>query len=94
MTAVSNRKKTNLTRGKQVLRYPLKMFAEGTDYLQIDMIDYVPVATRGQVSDEVSGTTWSSSTKISKIATDTVEGYKVILKIQNQDLEEIVINNH
>ena len=50
MTAVSNRKKTNLTRGKQVLRYPLKMFAEGTDYLQIDMVDYVPVATRGQVS--------------------------------------------
>ena len=45
MTAVSNRKKTSLTRGKQVLRYPLKMFAEGTDYLQIDMLDYVPVAT-------------------------------------------------
>ena len=52
MTAVSNRKKTNLTRGKQVLRYPLKMFAEGTDYLQIDMMDYVPVATRGQVSEK------------------------------------------
>ena len=46
MTAVSNRKNNSLTRGKQVLRYPLKMFAEGTDYLQIDMMDYVPVATK------------------------------------------------
>ena len=45
MTAVSNRKNNSLTRGKQVLRYPLKMFAEGTDYLQIDMMDYVPIAT-------------------------------------------------
>ena len=45
MTAVSNRKKFSRTRGKEVLRYPLKMFAEGTDYLQIDMVDYVPVAT-------------------------------------------------
>ena len=31
-------------RNKQVLRYPLKMFTAGTDYLQIDMLDYVPVA--------------------------------------------------
>ena len=31
------------TRGQQVLRYPLKMFAAGTDYLQIDMMDYVAV---------------------------------------------------
>ena len=46
MTAVSNRKNNSLTRGKQVLRYPLKMFAEGTDYLQIDMMDYVPIATK------------------------------------------------
>ena len=45
MTAVSNRKKFSRTRGKEVLRYPLKMFAEGTDYLQIDMVDYVPIAT-------------------------------------------------
>ena len=52
MTAVSNRKKFSRTRGKEVLRYPLKMFAEGTDYLQIDMLDYVPVAERG---DEVGG---------------------------------------
>ena len=43
MAAVSNRKKFSRTRGKEVLRYPLKMFAEGTDYLQIDMLDYVPV---------------------------------------------------
>jgi hypothetical protein len=52
MAAVSNRKKFSRTRGKEVLRYPLKMFAEGTDYLQIDMLDYVPVAERG---DEVGG---------------------------------------
>ena len=31
-------------RNKQVLRYPLKMFTAGTDYLQIDMLDYAPVA--------------------------------------------------
>lgn len=31
-------------RNKQVLRYPLKMFTAGTDYLQIDMLDYTPVA--------------------------------------------------
>ena len=43
MAAVSNRKKFSRTRGKEVLRYPLKMFTEGTDYLQIDMLDYVPV---------------------------------------------------
>ena len=47
MAAVSNRKKFSRTRGKEVLRYPLKMFAEGTDYLQIDMLDYVPVADPG-----------------------------------------------
>ena len=52
MAAVSNRKKFSRTRGKEVLRYPLKMFAEGTDYLQIDMVDYVPVATRGQVNEK------------------------------------------
>ena len=49
MAAVSNRKKFSRTRGKEVLRYPLKMFAEGTDYLQIDMLDYVPVAERANV---------------------------------------------
>ena len=35
-------------RNKQVLRYPLKMFTAGTDYLQIDMLDYVPVAEKGE----------------------------------------------
>ena len=48
MAAVSNRKKFSRTRGKEVLRYPLKMFAEGTDYLQIDMLDYVPVGQSGR----------------------------------------------
>ena len=53
MPAAQNlRTKFNRDRGKQVLRYPLKMFAEGTDYLQIDMVDYVPVATRGQVTEK------------------------------------------
>jgi len=52
MAAVSNRKKFSRTRGKEVLRYPLKMFTEGTDYLQIDMLDYVPVAEPGE---EVGG---------------------------------------
>lgn len=49
MAAVSNRNKSGLTNGKQVLRYPLKMFAEGTDYLQIDMLNYAPVAEPGEV---------------------------------------------
>ena len=30
-----------------VLRYPLKAFTEGTDYLQIDMQEYTPVGTKG-----------------------------------------------
>jgi hypothetical protein len=33
-------------RNKQVLRYPLKMFTAGTDYLQIDMLDYAPVGRK------------------------------------------------
>jgi hypothetical protein len=49
MPAAENlRKKYNRTRGKEVLRYPLKMFAEGTDYLQIDMLNYAPVAERDE----------------------------------------------
>ena len=51
MTAVSNRKKYSRTRGKEVLRYPLKMFTEGTDYLQIDMLDYVPVGDSDPTRD-------------------------------------------
>ena len=43
MAAVKFNRKT-IGRNKQVLRYPLKMFTAGTDYLQIDMLDYVPVA--------------------------------------------------
>ena len=42
-------------RNKQVLRYPLKMFTAGTDYLQIDMLDYVPVA-RADGQEDVMGT--------------------------------------
>ena len=52
MAAVSNRNKSGLTNGKQVLRYPLKMFAEGTDYLQIDMLNYAPVAEPGEVDSK------------------------------------------
>ena len=81
MAAVSNRKKTSLTRGKQVLRYPLKMFAEGTDYLQIDMIDYVPVAERGQVTvKEFKAAKTDEKGKVTEKAgftntTKTIEGY-------------------
>ena len=42
-------------RNKQVLRYPLKMFTAGTDYLQIDMLDYAPVA-RADGQENVMGT--------------------------------------
>ncbi len=42
-------------RNKQVLRYPLKMFTDGTDYLQIDMLDYAPVA-RADGQEAVMGT--------------------------------------
>ena len=42
-------------RNRQVLRYPLKMFAAGTDYLQIDMLDYTPVA-RATGQEAVTGT--------------------------------------
>ena len=52
MAAVSNRKKFSRTRGKEVLRYPLKMFTEGTDYLQIDMLDYAPVGSTDSVSQK------------------------------------------
>lgn len=45
MTAVSNRRKR--FNGLNILRYPYTMFVDGTDYLQIDMMDYVPVA-RGE----------------------------------------------
>ena len=31
-----------------VLRYPLKAFTEGTDYLQIDMQEYTPVGSEGK----------------------------------------------
>jgi len=43
MTAVSNRKRKKFN-GLNILRYPYTMFVDGTDYLQIDMMDYVPVA--------------------------------------------------
>ena len=83
MPAAQNlRTKFNRDRGKQVLRYPLKMFAEGTDYLQIDMVDYVPVATRGQVSvkeyvpdPNFVGPPGPDTPKVLKDTTDTVEGY-------------------
>ena len=46
MTAVSNRKRKRFN-GLNILRYPYTMFVDGTDYLQIDMMDYVPIA-RGE----------------------------------------------
>ena len=46
--AAVNFNRSGKGRNKQVLRYPLKMFTAGTDYLQIDMLDYVPVAKAGE----------------------------------------------
>jgi hypothetical protein len=43
-------------RNKQVLRYPLKMFTAGTDYLQIDMLDYVPVGQQKTRTDTFTQT--------------------------------------
>jgi len=45
MAAVKFNRKT-IGRNKQVLRYPLKMFTAGTDYLQIDMMTYAPVGVK------------------------------------------------
>ena len=35
------------TATSSVLRYPLKAFTEGTEYLQIDMQEYTPVGSEG-----------------------------------------------
>jgi len=53
--AAVNFNRSGKGRNKQVLRYPLKMFTAGTDYLQIDMLDYVPVA-RADGQEDVMGT--------------------------------------
>jgi len=66
MAAVSNRKKFSRTRGKEVLRYPLKMFTEGTDYLQIDMLDYVPVGQSGR----------NAETQKERFITNPTEGFR------------------
>jgi len=58
MTAVSNRRKR--FNGLNILRYPYTMFVDGTDYLQIDMMDYVPVA-RNPVTTTRTGTTTKSN---------------------------------
>jgi len=50
MAAVKFNRKT-IGRNKQVLRYPLKMFTAGTDYLQIDMMTYAPVGKKDQDKD-------------------------------------------
>ena len=50
MAAVKFNRKT-IGRNKQVLRYPLKMFTAGTDYLQIDMMTYAPVGTKKTSED-------------------------------------------
>ncbi len=41
-----------------VLRYPLKVFTEETDYLQIDMQEYVPIGG-GEVGDVRSSTSFN-----------------------------------
>ena len=50
MAAVKFNRKT-IGRNKQVLRYPLKMFTAGTDYLQIDMMTYAPVGAKKTSTD-------------------------------------------
>ena len=50
MAAVRFNRKT-IGRNKQVLRYPLKMFTAGTDYLQIDMMTYASVGVKKTSSD-------------------------------------------
>jgi len=51
-----------------VLRYPLKVFTEETDYLQIDMQEYVPVGG-GEVGD-VRSTTNFNPTSLTSSPTD------------------------
>ena len=51
MAAVKFNRKT-IGRNKQVLRYPLKMFTAGTDYLQIDMMTYAPVGFKEKDKDK------------------------------------------
>jgi len=79
MTAVSNRRKR--FNGLNILRYPYTMFVDGTDYLQIDMMDYVPVA-RGEGTRSLTETV-STTRNVSGddssfegtgvIATETIE---------------------
>ena len=49
--AAVNFNRSGKGRNKQVLRYPLKMFTAGTDYLQIDMMTYAPVGKKDQDKD-------------------------------------------
>jgi len=63
MTAVSNRKgKRERFNNLNIFRYPYTMFVDGTDYLQIDMLDYVPVA-RNPVTTTRTGTTTVTKTR-------------------------------
>jgi len=80
MTAVSNRKRKRFN-GLNILRYPYTMFVDGTDYLQIDMMDYVPIA-RGEGTRSLTETV-STTRNVSGddpsfegtgvIATETIE---------------------
>jgi len=57
MTAVSNRKgKRERFNNLNIFRYPYTMFVDGTDYLQIDMLDYVPVAQNTGNTQKVTRT--------------------------------------
>ena len=71
MAAVKFNRKT-IGRNKQVLRYPLKMFTAGTDYLQIDMLDYTPVA-RADGEEVITETKFEKDEdgKVTAITTDT-----------------------
>ena len=70
--AAVNFNRSSKGRNKQVLRYPLKMFTAGTDYLQIDMLDYVPVA-RADGQEVITETKFEKDEdgKVTAITTDT-----------------------
>ena len=63
-------------RNKQVLRYPLKMFTAGTDYLQIDMLDYVPVAEKGKKTELMEKEKDSEGKEIEKGTGRFIDSYQ------------------
>ena len=66
------------TATSSVLRYPLKAFTEGTDYLQIDMQEYTPVGTEARTHTTTKpGTKFEGPFKDPKEAVKDIETIKV-----------------